>query len=174
MSGTFLLNGTRRGMTEKIKILFVCMGNICRSPMAEGIFRYYVEEKKLLDKVHIDSAGTHDYHVGSSPDKRAQAIAAQRGVDLSKLAGRQVANDDFAEFDHILVMDRLNHKNLLARCPTEYQEKIQLLLEYAPNRPEQEVPDPYYGNIHGFERVLDMLEEAAGNLLTSLRDKYKL
>ena len=142
--------------------------------MAEGVFRDCVSKAALIESIHIDSAGTHDYHIGAAPDKRAQNAAAQRGVDLSKLVGRQVSDGDFKEFDYILVMDKQNYKNLLGRCPTEYQAKIKLLLEYAPSRPEQEVPDPYYGNLHGFDKVMDMLEEAAPNLLQAIREKHRV
>ena len=155
-----------------VKILFVCLGNICRSPTAEGVFRHVVERASLTQHIHIDSAGTHAYHVGEPPDTRAQAAAARRGIDLSGLRGRKAVPDDIEEFDYILAMDRENFTNLRAICPAGLEHKVRLFLEFAPHRPEREVPDPYFGGESGFDRVLDMIEEASEGLLTDIRQRH--
>jgi len=152
----------------KIKVLFVCMGNICRSPTAEGVFQALVEKEKLHDRFAIDSAGTHAYHVGEAPDLRAQRAARERGIDLSGLRARKVTYGDFDDFDHLLVMDDENHAALVAACPAHHKHKIEYLLDYAPQVGTRHVPDPYYGGSYGFERVLDMVEEAAQGFLDSL------
>ena len=156
-------------MCKEIRVLFVCMGNICRSPTAEAVFRHYVESAGLSEHILIDSAGTHDYHIGDPPDLRTQRAAKQRGYDLSGLRGRQVEEEDFRRFDYVLAMDRENYANLLAVCPAGLEHKIRLFMEFAPNRPEKEVPDPYFGGVSGFDRVLDMIEEAARGLLEDIR-----
>jgi protein-tyrosine phosphatase len=156
-------------VTQSVRVLFVCLGNICRSPTAEGVFRKLVMEEGLVTHIEIDSAGTHAYHVGAPPDERAQAAARRRGIDLSGLRGRQALRDDIERFDYVLAMDRENHANLLAICPEGLEEKIRLFLEYAPHRTEREVPDPYFGGSAGFDRVLDMVEEAARGLLADIR-----
>lgn len=153
---------------EKISVLFVCMGNICRSPTAEGVFRRLAQDAGLEDKLHIDSAGTHDYHIGSVPDARASASAGKRGYDLSALRGRQVVGQDFRDFDYILAMDMENLANLQRICPPEYAGKIYLFLEFSTKFSEREVPDPYYGGAQGFEHVLDLVEDAASGLLRKL------
>jgi len=153
---------------EKIKILFVCMGNICRSPTAEGVFRHQVSEAGQADNIIIDSAGTHGYHIGSSPDRRAQQAALQRGYDLSSLRGRQVEARDFHEFDYILAMDRANLDNLSQDCPPMQQHKLKLFMEFSRGFNEREVPDPYYGGAQGFENVLNMVEDAASGLLEEI------
>jgi len=157
-----------------VRVLFVCLGNICRSPTAEGVFRKVVDEAGLLEHIEIDSAGTHAYHVGAPPDTRAQAAAKRRGIDLSRLRGRRATDTDIERFDYVLAMDAENHDNLLAICPVGLEHKIRLFLEFAPNRPEREVPDPYYGGDNGFERVLDMIEEASEGLLADIRGHYNL
>lgn len=157
-----------------IKVLLVCMGNICRSPTAEGVFRQQVEAAGLAKQIHIDSAGTHDYHIGSAPDGRAQAAAAKRGYDLSRLRGRQVGQHDFREFDYILAMDMDNLTRMQAHCPAEHAHKIGLFLEYSKNFLEREVPDPYYGGNAGFEKVLDMVEDAGRGLLAHIQRVHKL
>ncbi len=154
-------------------VLFICMGNICRSPTAEGVFRRMVEEAGLQDEIRIDSAGTHDYHAGDPPDRRAQLHARQRGYDLSELRARQVRAADFTDFDLILVMDRRNLDTLLNVCPREHAHKLRLFLEYAPMWPETEIPDPYYGGETGFERVLDMVEDASRGLLVVMHDALR-
>lgn len=151
------------------KVLFVCMGNICRSPTAEGVLRRLAETRGLGDRVVIDSAGTHDYHIGEQPDRRAQQTAAGRGYDLSRLRGRQVGPEDFREFDYILAMDRDNLANLQRLCPREHAHKLRLFLEYSTRFSEREVPDPYFGGQQGFENVLDMVEDAANGFLDAIR-----
>lgn len=157
-----------------VRVLFVCMGNICRSPTAEGVFRQVVEQAGLLEQIEIDSAGTHDYHIDEPPDRRAQAAARQRGIDLSRLRGRQATPVDFERFDYILAMDRENFVQLQSICPADHELKLRLFLEFAPDRPEREVPDPYFGGDSGFERVLDMVEEASHGLLAHLRAQHRL
>lgn len=149
------------------KVLFVCMGNICRSPTAEGVFRHLVKAQGVADRFVIDSAGTHDYHIGEGPDKRTMQAARQRGYDLSALRGRQVSVADFVEFDHVLAMDNANLANLQRICPPEHRHKVRLFLTYGQSA-EQEVPDPYYGGAQGFEHVLDLVEDAASGLLKAL------
>jgi len=155
-----------------VKVLFVCLGNICRSPTAEGVFRRLVEEQGLDDRIQIDSAGTHAYHVGSPPDHRAQAAALQRGIDMSGLRGRQVDEGDFYMFDYVLAMDKSNEYNLLAISPPDHDATMCLFMEYAESWSDDEVPDPYYGGDAGFERVLDMIEDAAEGLLADIRKHH--
>lgn len=158
----------------KVKVLFVCMGNICRSPTAEAVFRRYVEQAELAAHIHIDSAGTHDYHIGAAPDPRTQQAARQRGYDMSKLRGRQVEAADFARFDYVLAMDMANLSILERLCPHDAQSHLGLFLEFAARHVEREVPDPYYGGADGFERVLDMVEDAAAGLLQHIRRQHTL
>ena len=159
-------------MTEKVSVVFVCMGNICRSPTAEAVFRHYVENAGLSEQVLIDSAGTHDYHIGEKPDSRAQRAAQQRGYDMGKLRGRQVGEDDFRRFDYVLAMDTANLAILKRIVPPGCGNQLGLFLEYARHHNEREVPDPYYGGEDGFERVLDMVEDAAQGLLQEIRRKH--
>ncbi len=154
---------------KKITVLFVCTGNICRSPTAEGVFTQLVCEKKLAPQFVIDSAGTHAYHTGEAPDLRSQQAAKNRGIDLSHLRARPVVPNDFSEFDYLLVMDHDNYHNLQQICPVQYKHKIGYFLDYAPQLNTKEVPDPYYGGKYGFERVLDMIEAAAVGFLTALQ-----
>jgi protein-tyrosine phosphatase len=151
-----------------VKILFVCLGNICRSPMAEGVFRHQVQAAGLADRVYIDSAGTHAYHIDEPPDPRAQAAAAQYGADIGGLRGRQVTMRDIEEYHYVLAMDRENLANLRNLASAEYHDKIRLFLDYAANSPEEEVPDPYFGGISGFHRVLDLIDAAAAGLLADV------
>ncbi len=146
------------------------MGNICRSPTAEGVFTKLVKDHKLDAYFAIDSAGTHAYHVGNEPDLRSQAAALERGIDLSSLRARQVINGDFEDFDYVLAMDDENYSILVSACPEQYKPKIKYFLDYAPHLNNRQVPDPYYGGQYGFERVLDMIEEASAGFLTALRD----
>jgi protein-tyrosine phosphatase len=152
-----------------MRILFVCMGNICRSPTAEGVFRRVLQVHAPDLQVEIDSAGTHDYHVGSAPDRRAVAAAARRGVDLSRLRARHVSDADFEHFDLILAMDEENLRELRLRAGPQYRERIRLIMDFAPSAVSRGIPDPYYGGPEGFENVLDLLEEAAQALLEHLR-----
>lgn len=150
------------------RVLFVCLGNICRSPTAQGVFEHLVAEAGLEDRVEADSAGTHAYHAGEPPDERAQMEAARRGVDLSRQRARAVTESDFAEFDFILAMDSSNLSILESRCPPEYRERVARLLDFAPELGETDVPDPYYGGQHGFSRVLDLVEAGARGLLAHI------
>jgi protein-tyrosine phosphatase len=153
---------------EKIKILFVCMGNICRSPTAEGVFAKLIEEQKLEDCFQIDSAGTHAYHEGKQPDLRSQGAALERGIKLDHLRARRVIMGDFEDFDYLLVMDDHNFETMIDACPDEYKNKISYFLEYAPQLATREVPDPYYGGQFGFEDVLDLIEAASEGFLSML------
>lgn len=153
---------------RKIKVLFVCMGNICRSPTAEGVFIHLLKQKNSLQQFEIDSAGTHAYHVGEPPDSRAQQTARQRGIDLSFIRARKFANADFENFDYILAMDTDNLQILQHACPAEHQHKVQLFLDYAKGRPERDVPDPYYGGPQGFENVFDLVADASEGFYNSV------
>lgn len=157
-----------------IKVLFVCMGNICRSPTAEGVFRSHVEKHNLQHAIFIDSAGTHSYHVGNQPDRRAQEAAKARGIDLSALRARRVSLEDFEHYDYILAMDRPNYEDLCQDCPAEFRHKVELFMSYAEGLDEQEVPDPYYGAKKGFEYVLDLVEAASEGLLRAIKTRHKL
>jgi len=156
----------------KTRVLFVCMGNICRSPTAEGVFRHFVNEAGLDKLITADSAGTHAYHIGEPPDRRATAAAERRGVSLSEIRARRVSDSDFEDFDYVIAMDEENRMRLLEQAPEEHQGKVQLFLNFIEGS-ETEVPDPYYGGAAGFERVLDLVEEASRGLLETLR-KTKL
>ncbi len=153
-----------------VKILFVCMGNICRSPTAEGVFRHYVNEAGLEARIEIDSAGTHAYHTGEPPDRRAQAAAERRGMSLDGIRARRVSVDDYERFDLIVAMDEDNLARLNEEAPEEHSAQLRLFLEYGAGD-ENEVPDPYYGGAAGFERVLDLVEEASRGLLETLSRK---
>ena len=152
------------------RVLFVCMGNICRSPTAEGVFRKLLAERAPELDVEIDSAGTHGFHDGGPPDPRACRAAERRGVDLKPLRARRVTERDFERFELVLAMDEQNLEFLLELCPVEYRPRVRLLLEFAPHLERREVPDPYYGGSTGFEFVLDLVEEAAAGLLEHLRN----
>jgi protein-tyrosine phosphatase len=153
------------------KVLFVCMGNICRSPSAEGVFRHLIDDSGLSDIVGVDSAGTHSFHIGEPPDARAQAAARKRGYDISGCVARQVVADDFREFDYILAMDWENLAALQQRCPKIYQHKLMLLMRFANEFEEAVVPDPYYGGPEGFNKVLDHLEDACQGVLELVRKR---
>jgi protein-tyrosine phosphatase len=145
------------------------MGNICRSPTAQGVFQSLLREAGLTDVILVDSAGTHAYHVGEQPDTRATRAAAGRGIDLTPQRARRVETGDFARFDYLLAMDSGNLEDLLAICPEEHRGKVRLFLEFAGPGARTDVPDPYYGGPQGFERVLDMVEEGALGLLEEIR-----
>lgn len=155
---------------EKIKVLFICMGNICRSPTAEGVFFNLLQQRGLEKSFKLDSAGTHAYHVGEAPDRRAQQAAENRGVKLKHIRGRQLKVRDYEQFDYLLVMDGDNYRNVLAECPEEFVDKVNYFLKYAPHLNTLNVPDPYYGGRHGFEQVLDMVETASEGFLDHLYD----
>jgi protein-tyrosine phosphatase len=148
-----------------MRILLVCMGNICRSPMAEGVVRRHMQTASLESGVEVDSAGTHAYHVGEPPDPRAREAAARRGYDIAALRGRRVAGEDFSRFDLILAMDHDNLELLQERCPPEEASKLRLFTDFSHRWRGKPVPDPYYGGPDGFERVLDMIEDAATGLV---------
>lgn len=157
---------------ESVNVLFVCMGNICRSPTAHGVFRALVEREGLAHRISIDSAGTHAYHVGNPPDRRAQATASGRGIDLSDLIARRVEDADFARFDYLLAMDQDNFLALSESCPEAHVNKIHMFMDFAPHMRTREVPDPYYGGASGFERVFDLVEAAAEGLLAEIRRRH--
>jgi len=154
---------------EKVKVLFVCMGNICRSPTAHGVFEYMVNLDNLADYIEIDSAGTHSYHIGEQPDHRAQQTAISRGIDLSYIRSRQVKASDFSYYDYILAMDNHNYELLEQACPQQYKSKLSLFLDYTPDYSTKEVPDPYYGGVNGFNEVFDMVGSAGRGLLDKIK-----
>lgn len=154
---------------KKVNVLFVCMGNICRSPLAHGLFEEMVAREGLAEVIAVDSAGTHAYHVGEQPDPRSQETALRHGIDLSGQRARRVSQPDFERFDYILAMDRDNFSILADSCPDEQRHKLSLFLEFAPDLPEREVPDPYYGGASGFERVYALVEAASRGLLDEIR-----
>lgn len=163
---------TVRNAGPRVSVLFVCMGNICRSPTAHGVFRRLVHESGLGEQIAIDSAGTHGYHVGEMPDRRARETARRRGIELEDLRARQAVAGDFLSFDYVLAMDQDNYFSLLEICPRGMQHKLQLFMDYAPEMRTREVPDPYYGGPTGFERVFDLIEAAAQGLLDEIRSKH--
>jgi protein-tyrosine phosphatase len=154
------------------RVLFVCMGNICRSPTAEAVFRKLVAESPLAGKMEIDSAGTIGFHAGAKPDRRAIAHGASRGYDLERLRARQVAEADFARFDYVIAMDTQNVLHLKAVCPPEQAHKIQLLMAYAPDVGNHEVPDPYYGSAADFEHALALIECGCKGLLRHIAHRH--
>ena len=154
---------------KPVKVLFVCMGNICRSPTAQGVFEQLVRRQQLAEFIDVDSAGTHAYHVGEAPDRRSQAAAKLRGIDLSAQRARRVIVVDFERFDYILAMDKDNLAELRRLAKPKQQARVQLFMTYATRWQNDEVPDPYYGGSSGFDRVLDMVEDAAEGLLDHIR-----
>jgi protein-tyrosine phosphatase len=149
-------------------VLFVCTGNICRSPTAEGVFRHMARDRGVLERIRIDSAGTIDFHAGEAPDPRAVAHAARRGYDLSSLRARQVTYADYHQFERILAMDRGHLRELKGEAPKGTLGRISKFLDYSANWQGLDVPDPYYGGPEGFEEVLDMVEEASARLLEAI------
>ncbi len=158
---------------DKASVIFCCMGNICRSPTAEAVFRAYVAKAGLEQDILIDSAGTHDYHIGEPPDRRAQHAALRRGYDMSMLRGRQIKPGDFERFDYVLAMDYDNLAILQRLRPYGAESHLGLFLEFARRNNVREVPDPYYGGAEGFERVLDMIEDASEGLLEHIRGAFR-
>ena len=152
----------------KRRLLFVCLGNICRSPMAEGVFRRVAEDEGVLHLFDIDSAGLGDWHVGQAPDPRAQAAAQNRGIDISGQSARQINPADYARFDLLLAMDGSNYQELVQLAPSDERHKIRRFLDYAPHVGTQDVPDPFYGGREGFDHALDLIEQAARGLLAKL------
>lgn len=159
---------------ETVKVLFVCMGNICRSPTAQGVFTRHVAESNLSEVILIDSAGTHAYHIGEPPDRRASAAAQRRGIDLTDQKARRVEEADFEVFDYVLAMDQSNYEHLASLCLPEHRSRLHLFLDFAPELAGRDVPDPYYGGATGFERVLDLIELASRGLLTNIRQQHGL
>ena len=160
---------------QNIGVLFVCMGNICRSPAAQGVFESYLAESGLASRVRVDSAGTHAYHIGEPPDKRMQAAATRRGYDLSSLRARCIEEKDFERFDYVLVMDRDNLEVLHTRgLNPNAMSSVHLLMSFAPECGVIEVPDPYYGGSEGFERVLDLVEEASKGLMVDIHRRLEM
>ncbi len=154
-----------------VKVLFVCMGNICRSPTAHGVFQAIVDEEGLGDAILVDSAGTHSYHVGSPPDSRSQATAQARGLDLSGLRARRFVSSDFIEFDYLLGMDQGNIADMHAIRPDDARARLQFMLEYSDRYQQKEVPDPYYSD-EGFDLVFDMVDDASRGLLRHIRAQH--
>lgn len=154
------------------RVLFVCLGNICRSPTAEGIFQHKVDAAGLSEKIHVDSAGTSGWHIGASPDERSAKAALTRGYDLSSLRGRQVLAEDFRAFDYVLAMDNSNLAHLKALAPADYSGVLKLLLSFGSQSNYSEVPDPYYGSGGGFELVLDLVEDACDGLLRHISSEH--
>lgn len=150
------------------KVLFVCMGNICRSPTAHGVFEQLVTSKRLSQQILTDSAGTHAYHIGESPDSRSQATAQAHGIDISQQRARKVKNEDFKFFDYIIAMDSSNYHDLEQRATKKFKHKIYRFMEFAPDWDNDDVPDPYYGGANGFENVFKMVEAASDGLLTHI------
>jgi protein-tyrosine phosphatase len=154
-----------------MKILFVCLGNICRSPTAEIVFRCVAAQEAPHLPLHIDSAGTAGYHVGEPPDQRTQEAARRRGYDMAALRARIVEPEDFERFDLILAMDHANLEVLRRRAPAGHRDRVRLFMEFAPEALVEEVPDPYYGGPTGFEQVLDLVESAARGLLRHVQEQ---
>lgn len=160
--------------TPKIDILFVCMGNICRSPTAEGVFKHLVHSHGLDDVIHTDSAGTHAFHVGKQPDPRACVSASDKGYDISSAKARKVIEADFEKFSYILPMDNANMSFLQVKSPLMHRDKIELFLNYHPSKSGEEVPDPYYRDSELFDYVFTLIEEGCWNLLKVMRKRHHL
>jgi protein-tyrosine phosphatase len=158
---------------KPVKVLFVCMGNICRSPTAHGVFQALVDKHDLGASIQVESAGTHSYHVGNPPDGRSQATARSRGVDLSGLRARRFVSADFTEYDYLLGMDKANIADMGAIKPEGASARLQLMLEYSQQYSQLEVPDPYFGD-DGFELVFDMIDDAALGLLRQIRNEHRM
>ncbi len=159
-------------MSKKVSVLFVCLGNICRSPTAHGVFRNMVQEAGLEDVIEVDSAGTAAFHVGKSPDSRSMQVANERGIDMTDLRARQVDLGDFYQYDYVLAMDEANFSNLKDVALPEHYEKIELFLAYSQEFSETEVPDPYYGGAKGFDHVFDLVESASQGLLQAIKKTH--
>ncbi len=157
---------------NKVSVVFICMGNICRSPTAEGVFRHLVRQEGLDDWITTDSAGTHAYHIGEQPDHRAQQTARSWGIDLSDLRGRKAIENDFHEFDYVLAMDDDNYRLLEDICPAGHETKLSLFLDFSNDYSETQVPDPYYGGEQGFEHVFDLVESASRGLLEDIKKRF--
>ncbi len=157
---------------SKVSVLFVCLGNICRSPTAHAVFRKLVEDQGLADQIEIDSAGTAAYHVGKHPDTRSMEVARQRGIEMMDLRARKVDFGDFYQYDYVLAMDDENYYNLKEMALAEHYDKIQMFLDYSAEFDEREVPDPYYGGQQGFNHVFDLVTSASEGLLEHIRKNH--
>lgn len=157
---------------NKVKVLFVCMGNICRSPSAEAVFRHMVETGGFGDYLEIASAGTHDYHVGKPADRRSHQAASARGYDMSEHRAQHLRKQHFDKYDYIVVMDDVNHQAVMAMCPAHCQEKVHYFMDFAPQLGIREIPDPYYGGEGGFEDVLDLVSAASAGLMAEIRERF--
>ncbi len=157
---------------DKVRVLFVCMGNICRSPSAEAVFHNMVETGGLKPFVEVASAGTHDYHVGNPADQRSHQAALGRGVDMSSHRAQHLKKEHFDYYDYILVMDDANYSHTIRLCPSHLQEKVHYFMDFAPQLQVKEVPDPYFGGPDGFEHVLDLVEAASAGLMSEIRSRY--
>jgi len=155
-----------------IRVVFVCLGNICRSPTAEGVFRQLVEQQGLSEHITADSSGTSGWHNGEPPDRRSQQSAMARGIDLSGLRSRQALPEDFHNFDYVLAMDSSNYDNLQAMCPPGHEDRLHMFMKFAPDQGRLDVPDPYYED--GFDGVFDMLDAASKGLLAEIRERHGL
>lgn len=171
-SNDHLLNSDEKVVV--VKVLFVCTGNLCRSPTGQGVLEKLVKDAGLSDSIYIDSAGTHAYEGGESPDSRTQATALNRGYDLSEYRARRATESDLDQFDYVVAMDRQHLSYLREMCAPDARDKVRLFMEFAHDRIESEVPDPYFGGIKGFNRVLDLIEDAAQGLLEDIRSRYEL
>lgn len=157
---------------EPVKVLLICMGNICRSPTAHAVFRHLVTEHGLSEVIEIDSAGTHAYHIGNPPDNRSMQTARKRGIDMSDLRARQVDLGDFYHYDYLIAMDDYNMSLLTEQAPRDMKHKLSLFLSFAPHLNQREVPDPYYGGADGFELVFDMVQAASEGLLEHIKVQH--
>ncbi|MDC0662006.1 low molecular weight protein-tyrosine-phosphatase [Marinobacter sp. SS21] len=158
-------------MSDKVRVLFVCLGNICRSPTAEGVFQQAVDAAGMQTLIEVDSCGTGSWHVGKAPDSRAIEAARRRGIDISHLRARQFQPNDLTQFDYILVMDRQNLADVKDLWHRDGGTEPRLFLEFANTSGSLEVPDPYFGGVQGFERVLDLIESASQGLIATIREK---
>lgn len=158
-------------MDKQVSVLFVCLGNICRSPTSEGVFRSVVESQALDFEIEVDSAGTAGYHIGQPPDSRAIDAAAKRGVGISNLRARRLNRLDYEKFDYIIGMDLSNYQDLVSMSPVDYKGQVRLFMDFASDWADREIPDPYYGGHDGFERVLDMIESASLGLIEDIRKR---
>jgi protein-tyrosine phosphatase len=172
MSAVEAQQARRQYRAMKIGVLFVCTGNICRSPSAEGVLRSLAAQAGLQDALSIDSAGTYDGHVGEPPSRQAQVSATRRGYDLAGLRARQVTETDFAQFEYVLALDRGHYRALAGMAPSKYRERLGLLLDYAPELALRDVPDPWYGGAADYEHALDLIETACQGLLRHLRAQH--
>ena len=160
-------------MTQRVNVLFVCMGNICRSPMAEGVFLRDINNAGLASDIGVDSAGTHAYHIGKPPDERGCLAATKRQVEIGSLQARRIEMADFSHFDYILAMDRQNLDMLRYLCPPRHRDSLHLFSEFSPQLKNREIPDPYLGKQKNFEEVLDLIEIASHGLVDTIEPQLR-